>query len=95
MSDINWAKLVKDARLNLGETQERFAKRFAVATNTVSRWETGAYEISLDAVEWLLNYSMSNAIRSCPRCGGKGIINEPVEPVTSPTTHAAQKGEQS
>jgi transcriptional regulator with XRE-family HTH domain len=79
MSDINWPKLIKDARLNLGETQERFAKRFAVTTNTVSRWETGTYQISLDAVEWLLEYSTSSAIRSCPRCGGKGIINEPQE----------------
>jgi DNA-binding transcriptional regulator YiaG len=41
MSDINWPKLIKDARLNLGETQERFAKRFAVTTNTVSRWGNG------------------------------------------------------
>jgi transcriptional regulator with XRE-family HTH domain len=81
MSDINWPKLIKDARQALGETQEQFAKRFAVATNTVSRWETGAYEVSLDAVEWLMNYSMSNTIRSCPRCGGKGIINETLEAV--------------
>lgn len=78
---MNWGEMIKTARLRLGESQEKFAKRFAVATNTVSRWETGSYDVSLEAVEWLLEYSTKQQIRICPRCGGKGIVNEPEETI--------------
>lgn len=80
---MNWPELIKQARLSLGENQTQFAKRFNVATNTVSRWETGAYEISLAAVEWLIANKFMREIRICPRCGGRGIVNEDKELVKS------------
>ncbi|MFI2837579.1 helix-turn-helix domain-containing protein [Mycolicibacterium sp. PDY-3] len=73
---MNWPLLIKQTRERLGETQEQFAKRFAVTTNTVSRWETGTYQVSLDAVDWLLQYAESREVKCCPRCGGKGIVLE-------------------
>jgi DNA-binding transcriptional regulator YiaG len=33
-------KMVKDARVRLGETQAAFAERFGVNQTTVHRWET-------------------------------------------------------
>lgn len=76
---MNWPHMIKTARNRLGETQEQFAKRFAVAPNTVSRWESGTYEVSLAAVEWLLQYSVMSEMKVCPRCGGVGIVNELTE----------------
>lgn len=70
---MDWPALIKAARLRLGETQAQFAKRFGVATNTVSRWETGAYDISLEAIDWLLE-SMSMKPALCPRCAGTGLV---------------------
>jgi transcriptional regulator with XRE-family HTH domain len=73
---MNWPELIRTARLRLGESQVQFAKRFAVAPNTVSRWENGTYEVSLAAVEWLLTYSMGVTITICPKCKGIGITKK-------------------
>jgi transcriptional regulator with XRE-family HTH domain len=70
---MDWPALIKAARLRLGETQTQFAKGFGVAPNTVSRWETGAYEVSLEAINWLLE-SMDKKPMLCPRCAGTGLV---------------------
>lgn len=76
MSKYNWPGMIKNARTRLGETQEKFAKRFAVAPNTVSRWETGTYDVSIDVIEWLLEYTLMKDVKVCPRCGGCGVVSE-------------------
>ena len=83
MSKYNWPEMIKQARTRLGETQEKFAKRFAVATNTVSRWETGTYDVSIEAIEWLMEYSLMKEMRVCPRCGGCGVVCEDSEDTKS------------
>lgn len=80
---MNWAKMIRDARTRLGESQEVFARRFGVATNTVSRWETGTYDVSLAAVEWLLTYSEMKEIKTCPLCGGCGLVQQPTKEADS------------
>lgn len=46
---------LKNARKALGESQGTFSKRFSVSTNTVSRWETGAYNLSPEVIWWLFH----------------------------------------
>lgn len=74
----NWSALLKTTRLKLGESQEQFAHRFMVTTNTVSRWETGTYALSLEAIEWVMDYVLRQEVKVCPRCGGKGIVCEEI-----------------
>lgn len=50
-----WATEIKAARKRLGESQNKFAERFKVAVNTVSRWETGTYDPSPEVMWWLLH----------------------------------------
>lgn len=45
-----FAEQVKKARQKLGETQTEFANRFGVATNTISRYETGLYQPSDEVI---------------------------------------------
>jgi transcriptional regulator with XRE-family HTH domain len=82
MSKTDWAGALKTARLKLGESQEIFARRFMVTTNTVSRWETGDYRLSIEALEWVMDYALKREVRVCPRCAGKGVVNEIVGDVT-------------
>ena len=47
---------IKEIRNGFGDTglsQEALAAKLGVATNTISRWETGTYEPSLDDLEML------------------------------------------
>jgi transcriptional regulator with XRE-family HTH domain len=78
--EFNWPKMIKIARERLGETQTKFAQRFAVTPNTVSRWETGTYSLSVEAIEWLLRYSKQEFCKVCPRCNGIGLISESNSP---------------
>lgn len=48
-----WGHNLRLARRRLNESQEVFAKRFGVSTNTVSRWETGTYRVSPEVMWWL------------------------------------------
>jgi transcriptional regulator with XRE-family HTH domain len=75
---MDWPRIVKTARLSLNETQEKFAARFGVSTNTVSRWETGIYSVPLDVVDWLLRDTKDIDFRVCPRCAGRGLIRETI-----------------
>lgn len=81
MSRYDWPEMVKTARIKLGETQEKFAHRFAVATNTVSRWETGTYDVPIEVVEWLLYYTEMRDLKVCPRCAGCGVVSESTDEV--------------
>jgi len=50
------ARRIRDLRTGYGKTglsQEALAKLVDVATNTISRWETGTYEPTLDDLEKL------------------------------------------
>lgn len=67
----NWSPLVKKYREVRGLTQAQLASQLNVAANTVSRWETGAYEVSGEFT-WVLTEEffgtpdtseISNAIR--------------------------------
>lgn len=49
-----FAEEIKKCRLKLGESQTVFAKRFGVATNTISRYETGHYQASYEIILWVL-----------------------------------------
>lgn len=69
----DWPKLVKAARLRLGLTQAEFAKHFNTTPNTVSRWETGAYAVPLEVVDWLLA-SVGKTPELCPKCAGTGLV---------------------
>ena len=82
VGSLDWPNMIKAARQNLCETQEEFAKRFDVSTNTISRWETGEYKVSLAAAEWLFRHAIELDIRICPRCGGRGLVCEPIENLT-------------
>src|SRR5437016_9246273 len=47
---------IKEIRNGFGDTglsQEALAAKLGVATNTISRWETGTYESTLDDLEML------------------------------------------
>lgn len=76
---MNWQQLIKTARERLGETQEEFAARFAVSPNTVSRWESGTYKVSLEAVDWIFKHYLNQQILTCPTCHGKGLIEQLTE----------------
>lgn len=38
---------IRSYRTEAGESQAKLAKALRVATNTISRWETGTYQVSL------------------------------------------------
>lgn len=53
------ANKIRDLRTNyggVGVSQEALAKNLGVATNTVSRWETGVYKTSLDDLDKLARF---------------------------------------
>ena len=39
MSELDWAKLIRELRGRLGLTQEKFAARLGVSFPTINRWE--------------------------------------------------------
>ncbi len=64
--------LIKTTRERHGETQTEFAKRFSTTANTISRWETGAYDVP----NWVIELLLSNSEKriTCPKCQGVGEI---------------------
>jgi transcriptional regulator with XRE-family HTH domain len=50
------AKKIKELRTNAKLTQDGLATKLKVATNTVSRWETGTYKPDLEDLEKLARY---------------------------------------
>ena len=71
-----WIVLLRQVRKRLGESQVQFASRFGVATNTVSRWETGAYDIPAEVVWWLCQQEQI-VPTVCQNCRGTGVIYPP------------------
>ncbi len=67
-------KLVTDLRKELGESQVTFAKRFSTTANTVSRWESGKYQVPNHVVERMLDRKSVEVI--CSRCMGMGVIEK-------------------
>lgn len=51
----NFPELIKRKRLEFGETQSDFGKRFGVSHAAVSDWESGKSEAPYAVTEWLLN----------------------------------------
>lgn len=49
-----FAEEIKKCRTSLGENQTQFAKRFRVATNSISRYETGLYQAPYEILLWVL-----------------------------------------
>lgn len=66
-------ELIKQTRKNLGETQNTFAKRFNTTPNTVSRWESGKYEVPNKVIEIVLSDQEIQVI--CSKCMGTGMVN--------------------
>ena len=54
---------------NTGLSQEALAKKLGVATNTISRWETGTYEPTLDDLERLSRELGVSILEFFPRVG--------------------------
>jgi len=50
------AKEIKGLRMSAKLTQDALARELKVATNTVSRWETGTYKPDLEDLERLARY---------------------------------------
>jgi transcriptional regulator with XRE-family HTH domain len=50
---LQWAKLLKQTRLGLGETQTQFGQRFDVTAAAVSYWESGTTDIPSEVTWWL------------------------------------------
>jgi len=47
---------IKELRKNSGLSQTELADEFGIATNTVSRWETGTYKPSVEDLERLSRF---------------------------------------
>ncbi len=66
------ANLIKITREQYGETQTEFAKRFGTHANTISRWETGRYQVPNQVLELILDSTEREIV--CPRCQGRGKV---------------------
>lgn len=67
-----FANMILKTRQQLMETQSEFAKRYGVSTNTVCRWETGAYQVPASVIEKLLENLVYE--KPCPVCDGSGMV---------------------
>ena len=54
---------------NTGISQEALAKKLGVATNTISRWETGTYEPTLNDLEQLSRELGVSILEFFPKAG--------------------------
>lgn len=64
--------LIKYTRNQYKESQVEFAKRFKTTANTISRWETGQYDVPNWVIELLVNSKEKEVM--CPKCYGRGKI---------------------
>lgn len=59
-TDTNgWARVLKDKRLELGETQTVFGARFGVGAVAVSLWESGKRDVPSDVAWWLTKNALN------------------------------------
>ncbi len=63
-------EIVKQFRKELGETQTQFGDRFGVTANTVSRWESGIYQVPNAVIEKIAQPLFTYEI--CDKCHGQG-----------------------
>ena len=72
---------IRDLRRSYGEapgiSQELLAKALDVATNTISRWETGTYEPSLKDLERLARFFGVSILEFFPKRGE--VVDDRVE----------------
>lgn len=61
-----------------GLSQEALAKKLSVATNTISRWETGTYKPSLEDLERLARFFGKSISDFLPEDGTKSERDEQV-----------------
>jgi len=67
-------ELIKQIRKEQGDTQLQFAKKFNTSANTVSRWESGKYEVPNRVLEVILNQNAIEVI--CSKCMGTGKVKK-------------------
>jgi len=75
-------KRIRELRDNYGETgitQEALAAKLNVATNTISRWETGTYEPTLDDLERLSRFFGRSILQFFPQSEGTDFMSQKVD----------------
>ncbi len=55
-----WNDLIKLTRLQLGESQSEFGKRFDVSHAAVSDWESGKSQAPYEVTWWIMNREVNN-----------------------------------
>jgi transcriptional regulator with XRE-family HTH domain len=76
------AQRIRELRTGYGKTgisQEALAKLMAVATNTISRWETGTYEPTLDDLEKLSRVFGISILEFFPKTSQESDKNQKVD----------------
>lgn len=76
------AKQIKEFRTAYGETgisQEALATKVGVATNTISRWETGTYEPTLNDLEKLARFFGKSIVQFFPQVESTDERSQKVE----------------
>ena len=76
------AKQIKEFRTSYGETgisQEALATKVGVATNTISRWETGTYEPTLNDLEQLARFFGKSIVQFFPQVEAHDERSQKVE----------------
>jgi DNA-binding transcriptional regulator YiaG len=74
MAELHFPRLIKAVRLDLQETQAKFAKRFRSHSNTVSRWESGEYQAPYKVLSFVMKRHLEIESLTCPVCKGRGVI---------------------
>ena len=75
-------KRIRELRSAYGETgisQEALAVKLKVATNTISRWETGIYEPTLNDLERLSRFFGGSILQFFPQAEGTDIKSQKVD----------------
>lgn len=73
---------IKEFRSTYGEqgiSQEALAKAMGVATNTISRWETGTYEPTLNDLEKLARFFGKSIVQFFPQMEARDVKSEKVD----------------
>lgn len=73
---------IKEFRATYGEqgiSQEALANAMGVATNTISRWETGTYEPTLNDLERLARFFGKSIVEFFPQVEARDVKSEKVD----------------
>ena len=78
---MDFPQMIKLTRQAMGETQAEFAKRFGTGGNTVSRWESGAYQAPYAAISFVVEFARDQVWLVCAHCHGTGrLVKKDYEP---------------